>query len=458
MTTGLGFVEIKRLIAVMTVLAVLGLCVSARPADAATTSKKVLFYELQAKEMSVASGYSQFYSYLQKAGYSTAFLNNKLSWETIQNYDVLVLQKLSTPLDSGEISAILQFLRQGGGVFINGNEPAGVNNIAQIFGITMVGDYLVDTSSPVTPNAPDKYQFILEKPKYAVEQAPDLKDVESIGFYKGYPLRIDTTTTNARVFLRAGKNAFSEGGTFSVNSEPPVAAVAFIEGGAVVVLSDTDMLSNTNIDTFNNSKLGREIIDWLADPNSRSLSTATNSELLSRITELSDENVNLSTEMARLQLENSALNERLLQVENDLNKTLSGMPLTSSVSGLGFVAEFVQNTSPLTVGAVAGIVIAAVAGIAVFITIAVISAKRKKEESESASGDEAALTESVSGGAEGEQKNKGDEKEGSSSFLGGEFKLDLGEAEAEGEGESKETEGGAETKKAGNKKTKIKKK
>ena len=410
----------------------------AQPVDAATAGKKVLFYEMQAGAMSIASGYSQFYSYLQEDGYSTAFLNNQLTKETLENYDVLVLQKLASPLESSEISAIMWFLTQkSGGVFINGNEPAGVNNLAQIFGISMVADYLVDTSNPIDPNNPDKYQFVIDAPNY-IEQAPRLSKIDEVGFYKGYPLSIEATTTNARAFLTASNNAFSEGGTFSVNSNPPIAATAFFGGGAVFVLSDTDMLSNTNIDQFNNSELGIAIIDWLADETTRSLSTAGSTELLSQLVTLTEENVELSSGITLLQVENAVLESRILQVESDLNQTLSGIPLTG-LAGMGWLGTFLQETTPTMLGLIAGLILSAVAGFAVIITLLLVSMKRKRKEREAlAETGGAELLESVVGG----ENAKGP----TSDFLGdGDLDLDLGEEEEDAGGEGEELEEEKET-------------
>ena len=236
------------------------------------TERKVLFYEVQAPaNMRITgAGYSLFNSRIGEiSGFRTASMTSgSITRDKLQPYDVIIMQNLERPLSTEEILAIRWYVGEnGGGLFINGNEPAGVNNLGQIFGVMMDTEqtYIVDTSSPISdmteiPAEQQKYYFRTTNfPDTADPQTIDLEGVTMIGVYKAHPLFVESVSVqsligNTRVIASAGSKAYTETGTFSVSEEPPIAARAFFGKGAVVVLADFDILSNeriNDVDDFN---------------------------------------------------------------------------------------------------------------------------------------------------------------------------------------------------------------
>ncbi len=324
-----------------------------------TGGKKVLFYEVQAATTMriTSSGYTRFNALLQGAGYSTASISSsdvKLTQEKLVDYDVVIMQGLNKALDTEEILALRWYVGvRGGGLLINGDEPEGVNNLGQIYGILMDKrtTWLVDTANfPFNETGPDGVAIPVEDRKYyaLVRNFPDktdpqgisLSDVNKIAVYKAHPLFVESVRVNSPIgktkVIATGSNlSYTETGTFPVGSEPPIAARAFFGSGAVVVISDFDILSDANIydrdyfnETINNDKFGLAIINWLSDTGNREITLKSDSELALKVLDLQSKNIALDQGNRTWFSEASKLKSDLANTTASYEKALSDTKTT----------------------------------------------------------------------------------------------------------------------------------
>ncbi len=306
---------------------------------AAVTERKVLFYEVQAPSgfRITGSGYSLFSAKVgELSGFDTASMTGgTITRDKLEPYDVVIMQDLNTPLSTEEIIAIRWYVGDhGGGLFINGDQPAGVNNLGQIFGVMMDTEdtFIVDTSLPLDTTqggtedgvSAEEQKFYFRTSNFPDTDDPqtvDLDEVTLIGVYKAHPLFVESVSVqsligNTRVIAAASQKAYTETGTFSVSEEPPIAARAFFGKGAVVVLSDFDMLSDahiTDVDDFNNtmgnSDFGLAIVQWLADDDNRDLTAKSPSELQQQVLDLQKGEKRLLADKAGLEEDKARLQE-----------------------------------------------------------------------------------------------------------------------------------------------------
>lgn len=321
--------------------------------------KKVLFYEVQAATTMriTSSGYTRFNALLQGAGYSTASISSsdvKLTQEKLVDYDVVIMQGLNKALDTEEILALRWYVGvKGGGLLINGDEPEGVNNLGQIYGILMDKGttWLVDTANfPFNETGPDGVAIPAADRKYyaLVRSFPDktdpqgigLSDVNKIAVYKAHPLFVESVRVNSPIgktkVIATGSNlSYTETGTFPVGSEPPIAARAFFGSGAVVVISDFDILSDANIydrdyfnETINNDKFGLSIINWLSDSGNREITIQSDSELALKVLDLQSKNIALDQGNRTWFSESQKLKSDLANTTASYEKALSDTKTT----------------------------------------------------------------------------------------------------------------------------------
>ncbi|MFH0961840.1 MAG: hypothetical protein V1820_04115 [archaeon] len=377
----------------------------------ATATKKILFYEVQAPATMriTGTGYTRFNGLLQGTGYSTASISSsevKLTQEKLLDYDVVVMQGLVRPLDTEEILALRWYVGvQGGGLLINGDEPDGVNNLGQIYGILMDKSttWLVDTSSfPFNETGPDGiaipaadrkyYALVRTFPDKTDPQGTSMTDVSKVAIYKAHPLFVESVRVNSPIgktkVIATGSNlSYTETGTFPVGSEPPIAARAFFGNGAVVVFSDFDMLSDVNIfdrdyfnESINNDKFGLSVINWLSDKSNRELSIQSESELAVKVLQLQSANIafeyanrTLANEKAALQ---SNLSATISSYEGALSSTRQSMQaqVTKCETSLGSCNT--AGLKKLGIGWLIGLVLGA-GGLGAFLLYRKFGGKRK---------------------------------------------------------------------------------
>lgn len=290
--------------------------------NAVSAQKKILLYEIQAmSQYGTDTEYSKFYSMIEDLGdYKVTAMTRepgtKLSYSLLENYDVVMLQNIRTPLTSDEIFALTQYVSNGGGLFINGGDGVGVNMITMIFGIAFDEGGLFDDKADFCPK-PDLLSGIVtnvsckcpkEKGDFKVHIDDPKKQfltygVHDLAYYAPVTpkyctlspskdactraLRIDPSKAgDVTILARAGEDAQTDTAMIKKGDKPPIAAATFFGRGSVVVVSNVELFSNShiyyscsyNITTggtggvkteqatlnFQNAKFLNNIIEWLS--------------------------------------------------------------------------------------------------------------------------------------------------------------------------------------------------
>lgn len=227
---------------------------------------KVLFFEaaLAPTDMIFSNepaGYSQLAQLLRGEDMLIASMSTgEITREKLTPYEIVVLHcSPERPLHNKEISALVWFVAQEGGIlFINGGDSRIVNPLTEIFGITMDASNLIDSSSAMEDDATGRKFTLTNFPKNAEFNNEDIK---TIGFYGGAALVL---SEDAAPIVSGDEDCYSEDGLYSIDSFPPVAAVAYLGPGVVVVKSDRAMMNNQNISQYQNQQWAQMIFTRLA--------------------------------------------------------------------------------------------------------------------------------------------------------------------------------------------------
>lgn len=228
---------------------------------------RVLFYEAKTSGKYTTDGdYLKFVSELKNEGY-IVYATKEISTNTLKSYDVLVIPNIGTPLEPKELAAVSEFvIENGGGLFIAGAATETANQITP-FGMTVdkKENLLEDDMNCIKDATAGKCK---EKTNFVVTTFSTDPMVQSIrigvnqlGFYGGSGIYL---SGNAKPVAMGGRTTYALAGSFPPESNPPVAAAAIVGKGLVFLLSDPDMLSEKNLDNYDNLKFGVNIIKWLS--------------------------------------------------------------------------------------------------------------------------------------------------------------------------------------------------
>lgn len=282
------------------------------------SAKRILFYEVGTrKEVTIQDGYKKLAEELRLRGFDVATMTKgELSKETLKNYDILVMQDLRNTLKTDEISAILWFVvQEGNGLFVNGGDPAKANQVTIPFGITVDEGTLIDNTNPIPGNQKNS-NFIVSRFEPPDEMRVIKQGVSSIGFYEGNGLFL---SGNAIAVATGDTDTYSDTGSFSAGSKPPIGAGVVFGNGLVFVLTDADIFRDTNIGSFSNKNFGINIIEWLGISKEQPfMGNKTEKELYVMVGELKLENTRLNAEVERLEGEKKALIQANLDLTTDL--------------------------------------------------------------------------------------------------------------------------------------------
>lgn len=227
---------------------------------------KVLFFEaaLAPADMSLSaepSGYAKLAELLRGQGMLVASMSTgEISREKLSPYEIVVLHASpERPLLNREISALVWFVaQQGGTLFVHGGTPRIINPLTEIFGVSMANSNLIDPSSAMEDNQNGRKFVLTNFPANAGFQPEGIK---KIGFYGGAPLLL---SSDAAPVLLGDEDCYSDNGLYSIGSFPPVAAVAYLGPGVVLVKSDRAMLDNQNIEQYQNKDWAKAVFTELA--------------------------------------------------------------------------------------------------------------------------------------------------------------------------------------------------
>ncbi|HHQ45368.1 MAG TPA: hypothetical protein ENN13_04445 [Candidatus Altiarchaeales archaeon] len=229
---------------------------------ATVSADKILFYEVgTSSQYIIESGYSEYAEELRRQGNDVATITRgELTRETLENYDILVVQNLGKAMTAQEISAIIWFvIQRGRGLFINGEGNGNANQLTIPFGVTIDTGKLIDTTDPVSGEASNK-MFTVDRFSEESITKTLRQGVVRIGFYDGSGLML---SGNAIAVATGDSDTFSDTGSFPSGSIPAVSAASRFGNGLVFIHSDADMLSNKRIGEYHNRNYGLNIIRWL---------------------------------------------------------------------------------------------------------------------------------------------------------------------------------------------------
>lgn len=222
--------------------------------DSFAHAEKVLFFEEALAPTDTIfstepSGYSKLVELLKSKGMLVASMSSgEITREKLAPYEIVVMHPSpERPLLDPEISALVWYVTQkGGALFVHGGTAKIVNPLTEIFGISMNASNLVDASSSMDKTTAG-HSFLLDR--FPRPPGFELGDIKSIGFYGGAPLSL---TKDAIAIVTGDEDCYSDDGLYSIGSLPPVAAVAYVGRGVAMVKSDRIMLSNANIEAYQN--------------------------------------------------------------------------------------------------------------------------------------------------------------------------------------------------------------
>ena len=226
------------------------------------------------------ASYQQFAETLEGLGYSVAAHNSgAIDSSALADVDVLVIPHASTSdwektigsgnpvLEASEISAIEQFVANGGGLMLFGEteQPKYGNNFAELaakFGVKIANATVQDPDRCFKEVA----TWILPEFERHVESDFSYR-LETVCLYRAGVLEV-APGTNSEVILKSGESASP--------ANAPLAVAVKHETGRVVVLADSDLFGDDSINDFDNRQFLLNVSGWLA--NSRTVANASGSK------------------------------------------------------------------------------------------------------------------------------------------------------------------------------------
>lgn len=214
------------------------------------------------------ASYAIFKELAEEAGFEVqAHTTGVISDSSLQGFDVLVLPHAATAewehtigfgsplLEPSEIAAIHQFVANGGGLLVLGeNEQAkygnNFNELIKNFGIKLTNETVQDPSQNFNEVAS------WPKPEFPTLLLSDFRFmVHEVVLYRSGTLEL-APDFSGEVFLRTSDSALP--------AQAAVAAVARFGAGQLVVFADSDIFGDDSINDLDNSRLLLNVLGFLA--------------------------------------------------------------------------------------------------------------------------------------------------------------------------------------------------
>ncbi len=214
------------------------------------------------------ASYAIFKELAEEAGFEVqAHTTGVISESSLQGFDVLVLPHAATAewehtigfgsplLEPSEIAAIHQFVANGGGLLVLGeNEQAkygnNFNELIKNFGIKLTNETVQDPSQNFNEVAS------WPKPEFPTLLLSDFRFmVHEVVLYRSGTLEL-APDFSGEVFLRTSDSALP--------AQAAVAAVARFGAGQLVVFADSDIFGDDSINDLDNSRLLLNVLGFLA--------------------------------------------------------------------------------------------------------------------------------------------------------------------------------------------------
>ncbi len=227
------------------------------------------------------ASYAIFKELAEEAGFEVqAHTTGVISDSSLQGFDILVLPHAATAewehtigfgsplLEPSEIAAIHQFVANGGGLLVLGeNEQAkygnNFNELIKNFGIKLTNETVQDPSQNFNEVAS------WPKPEFPTLLLSDFRFmVHEVVLYRSGTLEL-APDFSGEVFLRTSDSALP--------AQAAVAAVARFGAGQLVVFADSDIFGDDSINDLDNSRLLLNVLGFLAlgaKPGTRDVASA----------------------------------------------------------------------------------------------------------------------------------------------------------------------------------------
>ena len=224
------------------------------------------------------ASYSKMAQAAEDAGFGVAgFSSGPITAQSLEEAQVFVLPHASTDdwektlgvgspvLTQQEITALTDFVSQGGGLVILGEtEQSKYGNnfseLAEVFGIKIANETVQDSIE----NFKDVATWVKGDLQKSFEHDLSFK-VRETAFYRAGVLEI-LEGANAEVIAQSSPSAYP--------AEAPIVVAAKHGEGRVVVLADSDVFGDDSIDELDNKNFWINIVSWVAGGKAAALATA----------------------------------------------------------------------------------------------------------------------------------------------------------------------------------------
>jgi uncharacterized membrane protein len=253
--------------------------------------KITLLYDESHEEPGFEKHCSELSRYLKDTGEKTEVLSTApITKKSLKNYTVIIVSFPQRGFDEEEIKKILDFVENGGGLFLVGEEydynhfKINLNSISKKFNIIFNDDEVLDPK-----NKPLNSQDQIGDSYFTVRDFKDhpiTKGVEESVIYGGCSLKLNGEST---VVLKGSEYSYSSEGYYNGGEFPPILSVSKHGKGKVVCLGDGSILRNNFINEGNNKQLVLNIISWLSTVDKQEESSEEEEIMVKGIEELEHE-------------------------------------------------------------------------------------------------------------------------------------------------------------------------
>jgi uncharacterized membrane protein len=250
-----------------------------------------LLYDESHEEPEFERYYSDLHKYLSETGGTLDVLSTPpLTKEALKNHEVLIVSFPQSGFDEEEIRNIVEFVENGGGLFLIGEEfdfnhfKINLNSISTEFNIKFNDDEVRDPK-----NKPLNSQVQVGDSYFTVRNFKDhtiTKGLEEFVIYGGCSLKPNGESTT---ILKGSEYSYSSEGYYNGGEFPPILSVLAHGKGKVVCLGDGSLLRDNFINEGNNKQLVLNIISWLSTMDEQAKSRKGKETMLKGIEQLENE-------------------------------------------------------------------------------------------------------------------------------------------------------------------------
>ncbi len=229
--------------------------------------KITLLYDESHEEPGFEEHYSELSRYLNVRGEKTEVLTTSpITKEMLNNFDIIIVSFPQRSFDEEEIRNIVEFVENGGGLFLAGEEfdfnhfKTNLNSISKRFNIEFNDDEVLDPKNKPL-NSKDQigdcYFTVKEFKDHPITKGLE----EFVVIFGGCSLKLNGEST---VVLKGSEYSYSSEGYYNGGDFPPILSVSEYGNGKVVCLGDGSLLRDNFINEGNNKQLVLNILSWLS--------------------------------------------------------------------------------------------------------------------------------------------------------------------------------------------------